>query len=844
LRTRTTQKANQPSQNVETNSFSNIKEKEENIDKDKISAFRLKESKKSSTGGDDDPNTSFQGLKNFSKISILTTKSIPLQAKLKINPPNDKYEQEADRIANQIVQNSPSGSKPNPIQFPPNPIQRTFLQTKSEQGTGMSVSPSFSNRLQNTKGTGFPLSENTRSLMEPQLGMDLSKVRIHTNPQAVQLNKEIKAKAFTVGSDVYFNAGQFSPNSTDGKGLLAHELVHTVQQSRTSYPQLIQRKGSLEEETQPEEITTDDEGSSLENPKAILYEISEENKHEFNNTGFKFYRADGGKLSNGRVRNFIKRKKREDVEEFKSAFPFTTEGTGEPPQYTIDNPRGKYKYYKFTDDLSFGKGIQPNDSIKIAEVSTQTTDDLFTDGNYVNRNEAGIVYQEEGANVRNSPVKGATLLKHLNQNEKVFILKHNPKSKWYAVTTDDGVFGYVADWLIWRNLPEPNVNVLKIPSGRSAIGIAEEFYGDKFKSWGNDLRFVVNALAFANNREDHNGIGKPGIFKPNGNDQSWADTEVTKDVYIWLPSASFLDSLRDKVSSGSISYEVWEGVKTVLNALAFGAAFIGGVLHGAFDGLVALVKGVFDLIWGAIKSIFTGSIWSDLKNIWTAVTSMGLEDWKELFFGWMDPYLEKTESDNPFTSGHAYGYITGRILFEIVSLFVGGTAVAKIASKLGKLASKLGKFKIIQKIGNGVNKIGGKAKAGIEKLKAVIGKNKVDNLTGTVWDDIVPTQASYPGSVLPKSLELSLLNGKKVWIHPNATKHLDEFAMAKATNFTPEVVRLTIQQQLRSLQAAINLATKEGIIYDKIIKFGGWELKFGAPKGTGNLPVLFHALQL
>jgi len=136
-------------------------------------------------------------------------------------------------------------------------------------------------------------------------------------------------------------------------------------------------------------------------------------------------------------------------------------------------------------------------------------------------------------------------------------------------------------------------------------------------------------------------------------------------------------------------------------------------------------------------------------------------------------------------------------------------------------------------------KNGDKLQAGLGILGMVGGMT--DLPTGTVWDDIRPTQPNYPGSVLPKSFELSTGNGVKVWVHGNATEHIAEFIQMKAVNYTPEVVRLATQMQLKSLQSAVNAATMNGVIYDQMMEVGGWELKFGAPKANGQLPVLFHA---
>ncbi|MCP3994449.1 MAG: hypothetical protein GY722_05205 [bacterium] len=112
--------------------------------------------------------------------------------------------------------------------------------------------------------------------------------------------------------------------------------------------------------------------------------------------------------------------------------------------------------------------------------------------------------------------------------------------------------------------------------------------------------------------------------------------------------------------------------------------------------------------------------------------------------------------------------------------------------------------------------------------------------TGTVWDDIYPTQPSYPGSEIPRSFELQAGN-QRVWVHGNATEHIAEFAAVRARSYTPEYVRLVSQQQLRSLQSAVRRATEEGVPFGKTIQIEGWELRFARPRGEGELPALIHA---
>ena len=105
-----------------------------------------------------------------------------------------------------------------------------FIQTKSEASpsqTGDAVSQS----IQSSRGTGSSMDNHTKSFMSERFGSNFNDVNIHTNTNAVQLSRDLNARAFTVGNDIYFNQGQYQPETSDGKFLLAHELTHTLQQT-------------------------------------------------------------------------------------------------------------------------------------------------------------------------------------------------------------------------------------------------------------------------------------------------------------------------------------------------------------------------------------------------------------------------------------------------------------------------------------------------------------------------------------------------------------------------------------------------------------------------------------
>jgi hypothetical protein len=197
----------------------------------------------------------------------------PVQAKLTVGQPNDPYEQEADRVADQVMRmpdsqvmeepdDSPlqAGTTPSiqrmcadcaaeekTVQRQPALEEEAPVQAKEQTGKTPQVSPGIESRLTARQGQGTPLPKATRNFMESRMGQDFSGVRIHSDGEAAQLNRELKAQAFTRGQDVFFGAGKYGPETGDGKRLLAHELTHVVQQRASTGPS-IQRQPRLPNE--------------------------------------------------------------------------------------------------------------------------------------------------------------------------------------------------------------------------------------------------------------------------------------------------------------------------------------------------------------------------------------------------------------------------------------------------------------------------------------------------------------------------------------------------------------------------------------------------------------------
>ncbi len=201
----------------------------------------------------------------------------PVQPKLNVGKPNDKYEKEADAVAEQVVQGkqvSPTlnvqrkcaeceNEEKEKVQKKGEEDQevmtkRAFdtsmgeeqVQTKSEAP----AKPDIEQDLQTSKGGGTPLPKDVQSEMESGIGADFSGVKVHNDSKAVQMNADLNSQAFTNGKDVYFNQGKYQPESKEGKKLLAHELTHVVQQ--TGGKKSVQKKENEQTEQQASKPST------------------------------------------------------------------------------------------------------------------------------------------------------------------------------------------------------------------------------------------------------------------------------------------------------------------------------------------------------------------------------------------------------------------------------------------------------------------------------------------------------------------------------------------------------------------------------------------------------------
>lgn len=168
---------------------------------------------------------------------------VPVQAKLNLSGVGDKYEQEADRVADQIV-NEKNVDRPilnlsgkvqrQPLIKPEEDEEETkpelIVQTKAA-GTQQESDITSTAILTHLGGRGVILPDIVRSDFEQRMGYDFNHVRIHTDDHSASLAERLNARAFTVNHHVVFGHNQYQPDTRQGRHLLAHELTHVVQQT-------------------------------------------------------------------------------------------------------------------------------------------------------------------------------------------------------------------------------------------------------------------------------------------------------------------------------------------------------------------------------------------------------------------------------------------------------------------------------------------------------------------------------------------------------------------------------------------------------------------------------------
>lgn len=145
-----------------------------------------------------------------------------VQLKPAVSQPGDRFEQEADRVARAVSRGEPA---PMMAGRAAAGIQRKCAACEEE---------AKANRREPTTDSGSPLPASSRTFFERRMGNDFRDVRVHTGSRAAKSASAMNALAYTSGNDIVFGKGQYRPETTAGRELLAHELTHVVQQRNSA----------------------------------------------------------------------------------------------------------------------------------------------------------------------------------------------------------------------------------------------------------------------------------------------------------------------------------------------------------------------------------------------------------------------------------------------------------------------------------------------------------------------------------------------------------------------------------------------------------------------------------
>ena len=692
---------------------------------------------------DQSPDRSFFNAHNASLSSGFFS---GIQAKSNANPgltigqPGDRYEVEANAMADQVVQEigksrtSPpdvqrkcsacgeeeqlqkketplaegiTGIQLKPIfeseEAPVNPIQTKCeacareeeeqVQAKAESENHHNAIGNLNQSLNSSDGSGSTLPEEVRGDMETAFGADFSKVKIHTHPKAVQMNRQLSARAFTHGSDIYFNEGKYNTTSKDGQRLLAHELTHVVQQGKAKtganqQPSLIQKQ----EVCEPEEATYD-ESTHYDDENGVCYMPEEE-------------------MTDLQVNQY-------------ASIPF-------------------YSTAEVTPELGIRLHTTP---------SPQDPDYVSKTGRASDH-----LVQPRGSKVT---ITGIGV---------------EPHKGWAKVMIKTGETGWIEARFLSSSIPLPKANksakedtkpkkdsltkeLHHIEAGDTLEGLIKNYYKDYNYQTGNDRRTIAHAFYILN--EDSPGVRLTGDYESSffkdavldrgfaGSREIYGRIQLFQGYWVRFPTTAYINMQR---SMGAVSTRAdWKN-----QAIAIGRG-IQGFYEGVHIGfLQAGVDMVVDL-WDLVKDIFTGAIFEKgydlvmqfidlyeqegIAGIWRVVSGFFKGIYKSFVDSWNNP--------NPRERWKFIGKIVGMILFEIALAFL--TAGAGTAAKWSaRIAKAMKKFPALTKIVNagskGLQKVKGTAGKAIDKAKSLRNKRKLGfdddqwknymQNKGVHWDDI------------------------------------------------------------------------------------------------------------
>ena len=221
----------------------------------------------------------------FARVPVRPPPRLPLQAKLAVSEPGDRHEQEADRVAEEVMRMPEPAVQRKaacPVCASAGKDEEQILRTKTlaitplaQRQTASATQEESKNELEAQVSAheegGEELPDSVRSFFEPRFGHDFSRVRVHRGASAARSARAVNAEAYTVGRDIVFGSGRYAPQTPSGQRLLAHELTHVVQQAGGAPPAIrraitdFQIRGKFEDAASfPEFVFFTESGAGLD----------------------------------------------------------------------------------------------------------------------------------------------------------------------------------------------------------------------------------------------------------------------------------------------------------------------------------------------------------------------------------------------------------------------------------------------------------------------------------------------------------------------------------------------------------------------------------------------------
>lgn len=219
-----------------------------------VVSFKKDNQKEQQFFGETTQEPFFKPITANAQIAAVQRKCAGCEGEEKVQRISEKKEEKkvqlsADKKEEEKVMKKEEKKEEDKVQRMQDKKEEEKIQKKEAVSAAANSPATAVNYIGSINGKGQPMSADVQSFYESRMGANFSDVKIHTGKEAADSAKDIHAQAYAYGNNIVFNEGKYQPESSEGKRLLAHELVHVKQQG----PQRIQRMPKDQQVAIPEE---------------------------------------------------------------------------------------------------------------------------------------------------------------------------------------------------------------------------------------------------------------------------------------------------------------------------------------------------------------------------------------------------------------------------------------------------------------------------------------------------------------------------------------------------------------------------------------------------------------